>query len=250
MDPSFGANTAHSVLIDGAKQLGITLSIAQVERFARFQSILLDWNQRMNLTAITDPADVQIKHFLDSLTVLMGIPEPVRTGQQPASLIDVGAGAGLPGIPLAIVRENLQVALLEATQKKCRFLGHVIDELGLSNARVICGRAEEIAHLPNQRASYDVVVARAVASLATLAEFCLPLARIGGEVIAMKKLGIVDEVAASKKAISTLGGKLLDPVIVKLPGLEEDRQLIRMAKVRPSPAAYPRRAGVPAKSPL
>lgn len=250
MEVSAGTHSVPTILTEGAKRLGITLTDVHVDRFARFQEILLDWNQRINLTAITDPTDVQVRHFLDSLTVLRALPEPVRTGQQTARLIDVGTGAGLPGIPLAIVQENLSVVLLEATQKKCRFLEHVIADLKLSNARVVCGRAEEIAHLPEHRASYDFVVARAVASLATLAELCLPLARTGGEVVALKKLGVEDELRSSTKAISTLGGKLLAPVIVTVPVIEEDRQLVRIAKVRPSPAQYPRRPGVPAKSPL
>jgi 16S rRNA (guanine527-N7)-methyltransferase len=248
-------NTPHSnetfrTLLDGARALGLTLSPEELDRFARFQDMLLDWNQRMNLTAITAPTDVQVKHFLDSLTVLEGLPEPVRNGEQSARLLDVGAGAGFPGIPLAIVRPNLQVVLLEATQKKCRFLEHVVTALNLSNVQVVCGRAEEIAHRPDQRAAYDIVVARALANLATLAELCLPFARLGGEVIAPKKLGIEAEVVSAAKAINTLGGKLLPPLIVRLPILDEERQLIRIAKVRQTPATYPRRAGVPAKSPL
>ena len=250
MDPIPGADAALPVLTSGVIQIGVPLSDQQVSLFTGFGAILLDWNQKMNLTTITEPTAVQVRHFLDSLTVLKAFPEQVQNGQETARLIDVGAGAGLPGIPLAIARTNLQITLLEATQKKCRFLEHVIGELGLSNARVICGRAEEVAHRSDQRSTYDFVVARAVASLATLSELCLPFARLGGEVIAMKKLGVDEEVVSAKKAISVLGGQLLSPMLVRLPVIDEDRQLIRIRKVRPTPGTYPRRAGLPAKSPL
>lgn len=237
-------------LVDGAVELGVSLTPNQRAQFAAFQRVLLDWNQRMNLTAITAPADVQVKHFLDSLTILAALPEPVRRDARAARLLDVGAGAGLPGIPLAIVLPIAQVALLEATQKKCRFLDHAVSVLGLPNATVLCGRAEELGHRTGQRAAYDVVVARAVASLATLAELCLPFLRVGGRMIAPKKLGIDAEIAAAKPAIAALGGKLEAAVTVRLPVANEERQLIVITKVRPTAKGYPRRPGVPAKSPL
>lgn len=241
---------ALGVLVAGSLELGIRLSSLQVGQFGEFQRVLLEWNQRMNLTSITAPVEVQVKHFLDSLTVVCALPGPVREGEQPATLLDVGAGAGLPGIPLAIVLPLLQVSLLEATQKKCRFLDHAIAVLGLPNATVLCGRAEELGRQPEQRGAYDVVVARAVAPLAALAELCLPFARVGGCMIAMKKLGIRDEVTAASRAITLLGGRLESPVTVRVPILGEQRQLIAIEKVRPTPAVYPRRPGIPARSPL
>lgn len=237
------------ILSRGARELHIPLTEAQLAQFARFQSELLDWNERMNLTAITEPTDIQIKHFLDSLTVVAALPAERRSGAR-RRLLDVGAGAGFPGIPLAIVLPNVDIVLLEATQKKCRFLEHAIASLGLPNVQVACGRAEDLGRAAGERESYDVVVARAVASLAALAELCLPFARIGGRVIAQKKLGIADEVSSAARAIKTVGGKMVSPVTVHLPISGEARQLVIIEKVSPTPSLYPRRPGLPAKSPL
>ena len=204
----------------------------------------------MNLTSVTEATDVQVKHFLDSLTVLAAMPEPVRRGERTCTLLDVGAGAGFPGIPLAIARPLLRVTLLEATQKKCRFLEYVVTALHRPGIEVVCGRAEELAHDPKRRGAYDVVVARAVASLATLAELCLPFVKVGGRMIAPKKLGISAEVAGASRAIGELGGRMAEPVVVRLPIVDEERQLLVVEKVRVTPARYPRRPGVPAKTPL
>lgn len=228
----------------------MTLSSDQISAFSQFQHLLLEWNERMNLTSVTETTDVQVKHFLDSLTVLSALPEPVRRGEGGCSLLDVGAGAGFPGIPLAIVRPMLRVTLLEATHKKCRFLEYVVAALHLPGVEVVCGRAEELAHVPSRRGEYDVVVARAVASLATLAELCLPFVRVGGRMIASKTLGISAEVAASSRAIDELGGRMANPINVRLPIVDQERQLIVVDKVRVTPARYPRRPGVPAKTPL
>ncbi len=239
-----------SVLATGARELGLELSPEAVERFARYQADLLDWNQRINLTSITAPEEIQVRHFLDSLTVLAALPDDVRRGEASAALLDVGAGAGFPGLPLAVVLPRLRVTLLEATQKKCRFLEHEIHALGLTNAQVVSGRAEELAHQADWREQFDLVVARAVAPMATLAELCLPFCRVGGRFIAPKKLGIADEIAAAGEAIRRLGGVLAFPIIVRLPIHGDERQLVVVDKVRPTPRAYPRRPGVPAKSPL
>ena len=237
-------------LIRGARELGIELTSTQIELFARYQSEILDWNQRVNLTSITDPDEVQVRHFLDSFTVLAGLPASVGRGEKAARLIDVGAGAGLPGIALAIVRPKLEVTLLEATQKKCRFLEHAVRLLGLANLRVACGRAEELAHLADQRTAYDVVVARAVGPLAVLVELGLPYLRVGGRLIAPKKRGIEAEITAASRALAIVGGRLLPSVDVTLPILDEARQLVVVEKVRPTPRAYPRRPGQPSRSPL
>lgn len=244
------AQSEQSVLIVGARELGVDLSPEQIERFARYQAEMLEWNGRFNLTSITEQSEVQVKHYLDSLTVLKALPPPGHGRRAAHSLLDVGAGAGLPGIPLAIVRSSLRVVLLEATQKKCGFLEHVVATLDLSNVRVRCGRAEELAYIPGLRDTFDVVVARAVGSLATLVELCLPFARVGGRVIAPKKLGIDEEIEAARRAIQIVGGRLLPPVVVRLPVLDEERQLVVVEKVRPTPPAYPRRSGLPAHSPL
>jgi 16S rRNA (guanine527-N7)-methyltransferase len=239
-----------SILALGASGYGIELTDEQIARFARYQVELLDWNTRMNLTAIVDPAEIQLRHFLDSLTVTLALPDHVRRQDSPTTLLDIGAGAGFPGVPLAIALPNLQVTLLEATQKKCRFLQHLISALDLTNVSVQWGRAEEAAHLPCEREHYDLVVARAVASLAALAELGLPFLRRGGRLIAPKKAGIEEEVAAARRAIAQLGGRLGEPIAVTLPIPGDLRQLIVVDKVKPTPRQYPRRPGVPAKSPL
>jgi len=238
------------LLVRGARELGIELSEKQLRQFGLYLRELLEWNQRMNLTAITATEDVQVKHFLDSLTVLAGLPKPVRQGVSEATVLDVGAGAGFPGIPLGIVLPSLSVTLLEATRKKCKFLEHLIGTLGLAGATVACGRAEEWAHRADARERYDVALARAVAPLAVLAELCLPFVRLGGRMIAPKKLGIDEEIRAAGRAIKLLGGKFEPPLVVRLPILDESRQLVVISKIHPTPSPYPRRPGLPAKSPL
>jgi 16S rRNA (guanine527-N7)-methyltransferase len=234
----------------GALDFGLELTNEQIARFARYQVELLDWNTRINLTAIVDPAEIQLRHFLDSLSVTLAFPDHVRRQESPASLLDIGAGAGFPGVPLAIVLPNLRVTLLEATQKKCRFLEHLVSALNLTNVTVRCGRAEEAAHLPLEREHYDIAVARAVASLAALAELSLPFVHIGGRMIAPKKAGIEEEVAAARRAITQMGGRLGEPMGVALPIPGDLRQLLVVDKIKPTPRQYPRRPGVPAKSPL
>jgi len=243
-------SSGSAILQKGAQEIGLPLSDLQIDQFETLSRELIDWNQRMNLTSIVLPEEVQTKHFLDSLTVIRALPKGVAAGTAGARLIDVGSGAGFPGIPLAIVRPRVQVTLNEATQKKCRFLEHVLAALNLRNANVVCGRAEDVAQRPDQREMYDIAVARAVAPLATLAELCLPFVRIGGRVIAPKKQGIESEVAAAGRAIRTLGGVSRPSIEVRVPILDEERQLIVVDKVKPTPRAYPRRAGIPAKAPL
>lgn len=240
----------HPILRAGARELGLALTDAQIERFDRYQAELIDWNQRMNLTAIVAAEEIEIRHFLDSLTVVEALPEDVRAGRATAKLIDVGAGAGFPGVPLAIVCPNLRVTLVEATQKKCRFLDHLQMALGLSNTSIRCGRSEDLARQADLREAYDLAVARALAPLSVLTELCLPFLRLGGRLIALKKRGIEEEVSAASRAIKLLGGQLEPPILVRVPILNEDRQLIIIHKARPTPATYPRRPGTPGKSPL
>jgi 16S rRNA (guanine527-N7)-methyltransferase len=250
MTTPFPAAPDLTPLTVGAAKLDIRLSPNQCSQFAAFMGLLIDWNERINLTSITEPREIQIRHFLDSLTVVDALAPGVRAGEQPATLLDVGAGAGFPGIPLAIVLPRVAVALLEATQKKCRFLEYVVHDLGLPNVDVHCGRAEELGHRDDLREAFDVVVARAVAPLATLAELCLPFARVGGRFIAQKTRGIDAEIRAAQRAIPLLGGQMVRPIDIVLPIADEPRLLVVIEKVRPTPAPYPRRPGVPAKSPL
>lgn len=234
-------------LLAGVRQLGLSLSSEQLAQFARYRELLLDWNQRVNLTSITEPEEVLSKHFLDSLACILSIP-PERW-QEPLALLDVGSGAGFPGLPLQIVFPHWQITLLEATGKKVRFLEAVISELGLQ-ARAVQGRAEELAHDQQHRAHYDIVTARAVAALPTLLEYCLPFCSPGGLVIAPKKGEIGAEVEAGKRAAAKLGGRFVEARPFSLPELEDQRALIVFQATRSAPAQYPRRAGAPVKKPL
>lgn len=235
-------------LVAGAAALGLPLNGAQVAAFARYREMLLDWNARFNLTAITDPTAVETRHFLDSLTVSTALPPEARA--RSPRVLDVGAGAGFPGLALAIALPGWRVTLLEATAKKVRFLDAVIADLGLTNAATITGRAEEMAHQPRHRAAYDVVTARAVAALPTLLEYCAPFAKAGGHLVLPKKGDLADELAAGHRAAPLLGARLLDPLPVTVPPLDDGRVLIPARQERPCPPQYPRAAGAPAKRPL
>jgi 16S rRNA (guanine527-N7)-methyltransferase len=238
-----------AALVEGAAALGLTLDAAQVERFARYRDLLLDWNSRINLTAITDPEEVVTRHFLDSLTCAPLLPS-IATSAATPRLLDVGAGAGFPGLPLAIAMPWWDVTLLEATGKKVRFLETVIAELGLTNAHALAGRAEEIAHQPAYRGRFDAVTARAVAALPALLEYCAPFARARGWIILPKKGDLSGEIAAGQRAATLLGARLLDPVPVTLPALADGRVLLVARQDRLCPPVYPRPAGAPVKRPL
>jgi len=232
----------------GAAMLGCGLSEAQLELFDRFRAEILDWNQRVNLTSITDPDEVELRHFLDSLTTLAAIGQP-KPGEG-LRILDVGSGAGLPGVPLAIVLPDARVTLLEATGKKVAFLMHLVERLLLGNTSVLLGRAEDLGQTHSHRESYDLVVARGVAPLAALAELCLPLVAIGGSFVAMNKGDIAGVFAASAAAIARLGGAPARIIRVTLPLLADNRCLVVSDKSQPTPARYPRRPGMPAKHPL
>ena len=237
------------MLVEGAAALGLALDAAQVERFARYRALLLDWNSRINLTAITDPEEVVTRHFLDSLTCAPLLPSitPSRTTPR---LVDVGTGAGFPGLPLAIALPSWDVTLLEATGKKVRFLETVIADLGLTNAHALAGRAEELAHRPELRSRCDAVTARAVAALPTLLEYSAPFARPGGTLIFPKKGDLAGEIAAGQRAAPLLGARLLAPVPVTLPPLADGRVLLVARQERPCPPQYARPAGAPVERPL
>jgi 16S rRNA (guanine527-N7)-methyltransferase len=235
-------------LLEGAAALGCPLDAAQVERFARFRALLLDWNTRANLTAITDPAEVATRLFLDALACLLALP--AAAPHEPLALLDVGSGAGFPGLALAIACPRWQVTSLEATAKKVRFQQAVIAALGLANTRTLAGRAEELAHTRDLRARFDVVTARALAALPALLEYCAPFARAGGMVIAPKKGELAAEITAGRAAAKLLGARLLPPIPVTVPPLDDGRVLVVARQERPSPAQYPRAAGAPLKRPL
>jgi 16S rRNA (guanine527-N7)-methyltransferase len=234
-------------LIAGARELDITLTDHHLLAFETCYRELVDWNQRFNLTAITDREGVLVRHFLDSLSCLKALP-----GAQLAAgawVIDVGTGAGFPGLPLKIVCPGMRLTLLEATRKKVTFLHHVVRVLDLQ-VQVIHGRAEQLGHNPAHREQYDWALARAVAEMPTLAEYLLPLVRVGGTALAQKGEGAAAEVHAADVAIATLGGRVRQLVPVELRGLAETRYLVVVDKVAATPHKYPRRPGMPHKRPL
>ncbi len=227
------------------EKLGILLTEEQMNQFYQFYEILIEWNQVMNLTAITEMRDVISKHFVDSLTLIKAVPE---LKNQRASLADVGTGAGFPGVPLKIVFPDLEVTLMDSLNKRIRFLNTVTEQLGLKGISAVHGRAEDLAHKKEYREVFDYCVSRAVANMATLSEYCIPFVKSGGKFIAYKSGKIEDELKAGEKAIRILGGNIGN--VVKFSLEEGDRTLITVNKVRKTENKYPRKAGTPSKEPI
>jgi len=236
-------------LIEGAAKLGLELNAGQISQFELYYQELIDWNKRVNLTSITDYSKVQIKHFLDSLTITLALTEEERN-KPDFNLIDIGTGAGFPGVPLKVLLIKPRLVLVESIAKKATFLHHIIHKLELNNVEVVIGRAEDVAHLPLYREQFTLVVSRAVAPLPTLVELALPFCRIGGKFVAQKKGEIEPEINKANKAIDALGGKLGQVEKVELEEFSDERYLVIIDKIYPTLDKYPRRLGVPKRRPI
>jgi 16S rRNA (guanine527-N7)-methyltransferase len=237
-------------ILFGASELGLPLTTDQAGALLALRNLLVEWNERFNLTALTDDASILALHFLDSLTAVPAIQALHAQRNRPLNLIDVGTGGGFPGVPLKIALPDLNVTLMDSTSKKVQFCGEVVRALNLAGAQAVHGRAEEAGHQPQHREQYDVVIARAVAPLPTLVEYLLPLARVGGLCICMKGSDAQAEATQAAGAITKLGGTLKRIDSVAIPGREDKRALILIEKTRPTPKLYPRQAGAPRKTPL
>lgn len=225
--------------------LSVEVNKEKIDQFNQFYDILIEWNKVMNLTAITDYKDVVEKHFLDSLSI-----ERILNLDGIKTVMDVGTGAGFPGIPLKIIYPELKVTLLDSLNKRVKFLNEVIRQLELKNIDAIHGRAEDIGKNENYREKYDLCVSRAVANLATLSEYCMPFVKVGGVFVSYKSGDIDEEVLKSKKAVSLFGGKIEDVVKFQLPGTDINRAFVKIKKIKEMPRKYPRKSGIPSKEPL
>lgn len=226
-------------------EMGIQLTEDQKNQFHKYYEMLVEWNKIMNLTGITEYDEVNEKHFVDSLSVIKAVD--MRKIQ---SVIDIGTGAGFPGIPLKIVYPHLQFVLLDSLQKRIKFLQAVIEELGLEDIKTLHGRAEDYAKKAEYREQFDICVSRAVANLSSLSEYCIPYIRVGGIFISYKSGEVDDEVKQSEKAVKILGGKIHEIIKFKLPGTEIRRSFVKIEKVEQTKKKYPRKAGLPVKEPL
>ncbi|HMA38071.1 MAG TPA: 16S rRNA (guanine(527)-N(7))-methyltransferase RsmG [Chloroflexia bacterium] len=248
------------LLAAGATALGLPLTPGQLAQFEAYYRMLVDWNTRVNLTAIVDPVGVQLRHFVDSLAVAAALLRvaggPGRAGALPPiftrgrGLIDLGTGGGFPGLPLKILWPALPLTLVDSVGKKTAFLQAAAAALGMAGVTVLTGRAEALGQTQGHRAAYDVATARAVAALPVLAEYGLPLCRVGGLVLASKKGDLAAELAQARKVLPQLGGGALSLYHYRLAAADEDRLVVGLPKVAPTPDGYPRRVGLPAKQPL
>lgn len=235
-------------LFDRAKELGIILTKKQLEQFEQYYQLLIEKNKVMNLTAITEPYDVIEKHFIDSLSIVKAVP--IEQMQEIHTVLDLGTGAGFPGIPLKIAFPHLKITLLDSLNKRIRFLEEVIQNLALEQIEGIHGRAEDIAKKEEYREQYDLCVSRAVANLSTLGEYCVPFIHIGGVFVAYKGEKVDEEMQGVTKALEALGACVEKVEQFQLPGTDLDRKMVLIKKLRKTPKKYPRKAGLPSKEPL
>lgn len=228
-----------------ATEYGLNLTEDQISAFNKYYELLYEWNKKINLTAITEPKDVAIKHMVDSLSCFKA-----DLFKENTSLIDVGTGAGFPGLPLKIFYPSLKLTLLDSLNKRVKFLQLVVDELGLKDVEVIHARSEEAARNKKYREKFDLATARAVARLPIICEYCLPFVKDGGTFIALKGRQYEEEATQAQKAIKVLGGEITDIMPVKLPEIDDKRAVIYIKKVKSTPKTYPRKAGTPERNPI
>ncbi|MCR3955956.1 MAG: 16S rRNA (guanine(527)-N(7))-methyltransferase RsmG [Gudongella sp.] len=226
-------------------EMGVGLTQGMLQDFKLYKELLKEWNEKINITTITEDEEIDKKHFVDSLS-----PALTNLFDGDESVIDIGTGGGFPGIPLKIRNRKLRVTLLDSLNKRIVFLGQVIDNLGLKDIEAVHGRAEELGLKPEFRETYDICVSRAVASLDTLSEYCMPFVRVGGHFISMKGPEIDEEVKMSRKAIETLGGQVEEIRYVQIPESDIVHSLVVIKKIKPTPKKYPRAGGKPKKSPI
>lgn len=231
------------LLTDGAKTLGIQLDEEKTQQFLKYAQLLREWNEKINLTAITDDEGIATKHFLDSITADL-------TGRVHGRMIDVGTGAGFPAIPLKIIRPDLDVTLLDSLAKRLNFLNTVCSELNLENIHTVHARAEDGGRAADLREKFDTAVSRAVANMSVLCELCLPFVKVGGYFLALKGPLADEELSGAKRAIAVLGGEVEDVVSVDIPFTELSHKIIIVKKVRHTPMQYPRKPGIPTKTPI
>lgn len=229
----------------GIKELNIELSEDQINSFIIYKELLKEWNEKINITSITDDIEIDIKHFLDSLT-----PAITKLFEGEKKIIDVGTGGGFPGLPLKIYNKELELTLLDSLNKRIIFLNEVIKSLQLKNINAVHGRAEELGRKEEYREQYDICISRAVASLDTLSEYCMPFVKEGGYFISMKGPDVDEEIIQSEKGIRILGGKVVDKKIFTLPESDINHSLIIIEKIKETPTKYPRAGGKPKKDPL
>lgn len=228
-----------------AKHVGLDFNDEKYERFMKYKDLLKDWNEKVNLTAITDDEEIIRKHFIDSIKIFSF--EPLKNAKK---IIDIGTGGGFPGIPMKIMMPQAEVVLLDSLKKRINVLENILKEIGINDVTTIHGRAEDYAKESIYRESFDAVVSRAVANLTVLSEFCLPYVKIGGYFVAMKGPSVDEEVAEAKKAIDILGGKLKDIIEVEIEDSDLKHNLVIVEKIKNTPKQYPRKAGTAAKKPL
>lgn len=235
--------TFNEGLLEKASTMGVRFSVEQMDKFYKYMNLLIEWNEKINLTAIIEPNEIILKHFIDSITILKDIKDG-------STVVDVGTGAGFPGIPLSIMNPTLKITLVDSLNKRLIFLQEVINELDLKNVELVHARAEEFGRNKKYREKFDIATSRAVANLATLSEYLLPLVKINGKAISMKAGNASQEIEGAKKAIKTLGGNINNIEEFNLPQSDIGRTIIIIDKISGTPGKYPRKPGTPAKEPI